>query len=136
MLHAVRRCRRRASAPAPLGWYSNLKMLIKFYAFKERVHSDIKTCKRLDYCLCIQPITLIFLKRDPTLPSRLSVFKICTSGDQHRTIHGPSSHHPQTCIRISVDLHQNIRGPASEHPRTCLIMSEDLHQNAKCKAEE
>ena len=87
---------------------------------KERVHSEMKTFERLDYCPHIQPITLIFPKSAPTFHGCVSVPKICTSGDLHRTIRGPASHHPRTCITPSVDLHHTIHGPASVHL--------DLHQ--------
>ena len=89
----------------------------------------MKTFERLDYCPHIQPITLIFPKSAPTFHDCVSVSKICTSGDLHRTIRGPASHHPRTCITPSVDLHHTIRGPASEHLdlhqaiRTCIIIN-------------
>ena len=95
---------------------------------KDRVHSEMKTFVRLDYCPHIQPITLIFPKSVPTFYGWVSVSKICTSGDLHRTIRGPASHHPRTCITPSVDLHHTIRGPAAEHMelhqaiRTCNIL--------------
>ena len=64
---------------------------------KERDHSEMKTCERLNYCPNIQPVAL--------------TFQNCPSGDLNRTIQGPvsTSHHPQTCIITSEDLHQNIR---------------------------
>ena len=109
---------------------------------KERVHSEMKTSERLDYCPHIQPITLIFLKSVPTFPDRVSISEICSSGDLHRTIRGPASHHPPTgpasyrmwtCIRTSEDLHQNIGGPASEHPRTCIRTSRSAsHHPGTC----
>ena len=103
------------------------------FCLKERVHSEMKTWERLDYCPHIQPITLIFLTSVPTFPDIVFVSKICTSMDLHSTIQGPASHHPRTCITPSVDLHQNIRGPASGHTRTCITLSRpasghlDLH---------
>ena len=103
-----------------LMFVSREKALLFIILIKERVHSEMKTWERLDYCPHIQPITWIFLKSVPTFPDRVSVSKICTSGDLHRTIRGPASHHPRTCITPSADLHHTIRGPASEHP--------DLHR--------
>ena len=89
---------------------------------KERIHIKLKTWERLDY----YPITLILFKRFPTFPDRVSVSKICTSGDLHRAIRGPASHHPRTCITPSADRHHTICGPAKEHPRTCIAPSRDL----------
>ena len=86
---------------------------------KERVHSEMKTCDKLDYCPHIQPITFPSQKNPPFCPDRVSVSKFCTSGtcitpseDLHHTIRGPASHHPR---------------PASHHPRTCITPFEDLH---------
>ena len=90
---------------------------------KERVHSEMKTFDRLDYCPYIQTITFIFSKSAPTFSGRVSVSKICTSGDLHHTIWGPASHHPRTCITPSKDLYHTIQGPASHHPRTCITPS-------------
>ena len=76
------------------------------------------TFDRLDYCPYIQTITFIFSKSAPTFSGRVSVSKICTSGDLHHTIQGPASHHPRTCITPS--------RPASGHPGTCITPSKDL----------
>ena len=95
---------------------------------KERDHSEMKTFERLNYCPHMQPITLIFPQSASTFHDCVSVSKICTSGDLHRTIHGSASHHPRTCITPSMDLHHTIRGHASEHLdlhqaiRTCIIL--------------
>ena len=86
----------------------------------------MKTFDRLDYCPYIQTITFIFSKSAPTFSGRVSVSKICTSGDLHHTIRGPASHHPRTCITPFEDLHHTIRRPASHHLRTCITSSEDL----------
>ena len=92
-------------------------------ALKERAHSEMKTCDRWDYCRHIQPITLIFIKCDPTFLNSVSVSKICTPGDLHRTIWGPASHHPWTCIRVFEDPHQNIW--------TCMPQSRDLYHTIR-----
>ena len=94
--------------------------LCDFRRLKEGVHSEMKTCERLDYCPHIQPIKLIFSKNAPIFPDSVSVSKICT-------IRGPALHHPQTRTRTSEDLHQTNRGPASDHPRTCIKPSRDQH---------
>ena len=90
------------------------------YELKERVHSEMKSFERLDYCPHIQPLTLIFLKSVPTFHDCVSVSKLFTSRDLHHTFPGPASQYPRTCITPSVDLHQSIWGPESEHP--------DLHR--------
>ena len=107
-------------------FYLNHSLLISFsiricyHKFNERVHSDMKTCDKLDYCSLIQPIRFSPHKNAPFCPDRVSVSKFCTSG---------------TCGTPSKDLHHTIRGPASHHPRTCITPSEtcitpsvDLHQ--------
>ena len=53
-------------------------------------------------------------------PDIVSVSKICTSVDLHRSIRGPALQHPRTCIAASKDLHCSIRGPASHHLWTCI----------------
>ena len=68
------------------------------YELKERVHSEMKSFEMLDYCPHIQPLTLIFLKSVPTFHERVSVSKIYTSEDLHRTIHRHASPQPRTCI--------------------------------------
>ena len=93
---------------------------------KERVHSEMKTFDRLDYCPYIQTITFIFSKSAPTFSGRVSVSKICTSGDLHHTIRGPASHHPRTCIAPSEDLHHTIQ--------TCIRPSRDLHHTIQGSA--
>ena len=103
---------------------------------KERVHSEMKTFDRLDYCPYIQTITFIISKSAPTFSGRVSVSKICTSGDLHHTIRGPASHHPRTCITPSEALHHTIRGPESHHLRTCITPSEDLHHTIRGPASQ
>ena len=80
---------------------ANLSVLL----FKERVHTEMKTCGRLGYCTHIQPLTLISPKSAPTFPDIVSVPKICASGSY---------------ISLSNDLNHAICRPASEHP--------DLHR--------
>ena len=73
--------------------------------------SFISACSEVPVLICVLEITCCKVH----VKERVSVSKICTSWDLHRTIQGPSSHHLRTCIRTS--------GPASEHPRTCIRTS-------------
>ena len=85
---------------------------------KERVHSEMKTFKRLDYC-----------------PHNIDFFQKCSNflqlcfRLQNLHIRGPASHHPWTCIAPFADLHHTIHGPASHHSWTCITPSVDLHKN-------
>ena len=96
-----------------LGWLRKVLSL-----FKETVHSEIKICEKLDYCTNIQQITLIFPKSDPTFLDSDSVSKICTYRDLHRSIWGPASEHPRTCIRTSGLHHFTITLMTSYRKRT------------------
>ena len=101
---------------------------------KERVHSEMTTCHKLDNCPHIQPITF---------PSQNKIHHfVPTEFPFSNFAHpGPASHHPRTCITPSEDLYHTIRGPSSKHPGpashhprtcitpsgTCITPSKDLH---------
>ena len=106
---------------------------------KDRVHSEMKTCERLNYCLNNQAIRLIFPKvllLNPRCFRLLNLnmrgpashhLGICITPSEnlHHIFEGPASQHLWTCLEHP-NMHQAIHGPASHHPRTCITPSVDL----------